>query len=98
MPTNEEIIDKEEMEWIVPDDVEGKAVLVKMLNEARSNAESKAYDKFIQDELKAYKHKPSLLNPVGVIIVKDTEEKVLKQLKAKFRMNYPRLKSWVSKD
>ena len=38
MLTNNEIIDKEEMEWIVPDDAEGRAVLNKMLNKARKSA------------------------------------------------------------
>ena len=97
MTTNDDEIIRNHVKLneVSPRDVE---VIELMLKEARFDTESKVYDKFIQDELKAYKHKPSLLNPVGVIIVKDTEEKVLKQLKAKFRMNYPRLKSWVSKD
>ena len=48
MPTNDEIIDKEEMEWIVPDDVDGREVLNRMLNKARAEGyEEGTYNDFI---------------------------------------------------
>lgn len=48
MPTNDEIIDREEMEWIVPDDVDGREVLNRMLNKAR--ADQKAWDNAQEEE------------------------------------------------